>query len=199
MSPPSLILASTSRYRIKLLNRLGLIVRQMPPKADETLLPGEAPARRAARLGSLKARSIVEALGEEKDYLIVASDQVCHMQGQIYRKPGDRHTARQHLSQFSNNWVTFSTSLVLIHDSGQEVSLVEDFSLQFRELSDSSINQYLDIDQPFDCAGAIKVESAGMTLIKDTRGRDLNSVYGMPVMALVDALSSLDLGINDFR
>lgn len=48
---PSLILASTSRYRRELLSRLGLPFESVAPDVDEAALPGEAPAALAERLG----------------------------------------------------------------------------------------------------------------------------------------------------
>jgi hypothetical protein len=52
---PTLILASTSRYRRELLERLRLPFEVLAPEVDETPLPGETPAALALRLALAKA------------------------------------------------------------------------------------------------------------------------------------------------
>ena len=199
MSKPTLVLASTSRYRGALLQRYHLQAEQITPRVDEAVLPLEVPRARAARLGNAKAASVLQQVTIVKRWLIIASDQVCHMNSNIFRKPGSATIAAQHLAEFSGRWVTFSTSLVLLNHDGQHFEMVEDYRLQFRELSDVDIEEYLESDQPYDCTGAIRVESYGLSLIKNTDGRDINSVYGLPVIALFEGLRELNYPIFDIR
>ena len=56
--PTPLILASTSRYRREMLQRLRLPFEVLSPEVDETPLPGEAPAALALRLSLAKARAV---------------------------------------------------------------------------------------------------------------------------------------------
>src|SRR5882762_2973099 len=56
--PRQLVLASTSRYRRELLERLGLRFETAGPDGDESALPGEAAPETALRLSVLKARSV---------------------------------------------------------------------------------------------------------------------------------------------
>ncbi len=56
--PRQLVLASTSRYRRELLERLGLRFETAGPEGDEIALPGEAAPETALRLSVLKARSV---------------------------------------------------------------------------------------------------------------------------------------------
>ncbi|MBT4162777.1 MAG: septum formation protein Maf [Gammaproteobacteria bacterium] len=199
MNNTRLVLASTSPYRKRLLDQLGSDALQMNPNVDETSFPNETPAKLALRLGRAKAESVASRLEPGGNWLVVGSDQVCHFNGQIYSKPGDFATAALQLTQFSNHWISFSTSLVVIAGSGHDYAHVEDFEILFRSLSAETIDAYLADDQPFDCAGAIKVESLGITLLDDSRGRDINSLYGLPLMALIDAFKALGYTINNFR
>ncbi|MFB0970323.1 MAG: Maf family protein, partial [Pseudomonadales bacterium] len=43
----------------------------------------------------------------------------------------------------------------------------------------------------FDCAGSIKAEGLGIRLIEDSQGRDINTLYGLPLMLLTDLLKNL--------
>ena len=199
MNKPTLVLASASRYRKALLQQYHLQAEQIAPRVDEVVLPLEEPRARASRLGNAKAASVLQKVTAVKRWLVIASDQVCHMHSDIFHKPGSAKIAAQHLVEFRGRWVTFSTSLVMLRHDGQRFETVEDYRLQFRELSAVDIEEYLESDQPYDCTGAIRVESYGLSLIKNTAGRDINSVYGLPVIALFEGLRELNYPIFDIR
>ena len=195
---PRLILGSTSPYRKKLLASLGVTFTQMPPDTDERPNPGENAGSLALRLGASKAQSVADQLQNESNWICIGSDQVCHIEHRFYGKPGTAEQAALQLSAFSGRWVTFSTSLALIASDGQTFSAVEDYECRFRTLSSHEIDTYIKLDQPLDCAGSIKVEQAGVSLLCDTRGRDINSLYGLPLMLLSEALGSFSYSIFDF-
>lgn len=191
MTDTSLILASASPYRAAILKDLGLSFSQVPADIDESPLKDEPPTALAERLGLEKARKVASTLDPAESWLVIGSDQVCHHNGQVYGKPGDRTHAMEHLSTFSGNSVTFSTSLALVTADGRELSLVEDYECRFRNLTRAEIEQYLDLDEPWDCAGAIRIEKSAALLMESTRGRDVNALVGIPVMALREALAEL--------
>lgn len=199
MSHPKLVLASTSKYRRALLEQFNFDCEALAPEVDESLQDGETAEHRAERLGLTKTRSVAAKLPASENWLVLGSDQVCHMAGKIYRKPGSRTAAALHLAEFSNSWVTFSTSLALISSNSEEYTWVENHRLHYRQLTDLDIEEYLDLDQPYDCAGAIKVESYGLNLLQNSEGRDLNSVYGVPILALFEGLRKLNYSLNSFQ
>jgi len=91
MTPrPRLILASTSRYRRELLERLRLPFEAIAPDVDETPHPGEAPAALAQRLALAKAR--VVAL-QHPEAVVIGSDQVADLDGTSIGKPGTHERA----------------------------------------------------------------------------------------------------------
>lgn len=57
-----LILASSSRYRRELLDRLGLAYTCVSPEVDETPLAGESPVQLCARLARLKAEAVAKPI-----------------------------------------------------------------------------------------------------------------------------------------
>ena len=199
MKHPQLILGSSSPYRKQQLENLGIRFDALSPQVEESQLADEQPDTMALRLGSAKARSVADQLTADNPWIVIGSDQVCHLEDQVFGKPGSVEKAVSNLRTFSGNWVSFSTSLVLLTSDGQLIQQVETFSVHFRTLSETTIRSYIDEDQPLDCAGAIKVEAGGIALLDDTRGRDINSLYGLPVMALCDGLLSLGLSIYDFK
>ncbi|MEA3194952.1 MAG: 7-methyl-GTP pyrophosphatase, partial [Betaproteobacteria bacterium] len=80
-----LVLASSSKYRKALLERLGLAFELAAPGVDEEVLAHETPADTALRLSALKARSLQSRY---PDALIIGSDQVASSGGQRLGKPG---------------------------------------------------------------------------------------------------------------
>ncbi len=188
-----LILASTSPYRASLLSRLNVPFRQLAPSFTETYRDDEAASDCARRLARGKAQSVSGQLGQGP-WLVIGSDQVAHLSGRRFDKPGSRERAHAQLAACSGRWVAFESAIALIDHTGREDIRHEVYEIHFRELTATDIDGYLDADEPYDCAGSIRAESQGITLLRDSRGRDFNTLIGLPLMLLQDMLA--DFGIN---
>lgn len=184
------MLASTSRYRAELLERLQLRFSQIDPEFEETSRPGEDPASMCQRLAQGKA-SAVAARAPAGPWLVIGSDQVCHVDGTVFGKPGDFDTAAGQLHACAGRWVTFDTGLAVLSSDGRQVVTSEKYEVHFRPLSRETIERYLGLEQPFDCAGSIRAEALGVTLLDNSRGRDITTLLGLPLMLLQDVLASL--------
>jgi MAF protein len=182
-----LVLASTSPYRRELLGRLGLPFTSARPDADESALPGESPEALVARLAESKARSVAR---HHPEALVIGSDQVAVLDGEIIGKPGTPERAREQLARTSGRSVRFLTGLCLLDTaSGESQVLVEPFTVHFRELDAATIARYVAAEQPYDCAGSFKSEGLGITLFARLEGDDPNSLIGLPLIRLVDLLA----------
>ncbi|MBD7978825.1 MULTISPECIES: nucleoside triphosphate pyrophosphatase [Pseudomonas] len=181
-----LLLASSSPYRRELLSRLRLPFTSASPDIDENPLPGESPPQLVQRLAEQKARAL--ALSHPA-HLIIGSDQVAVLDGQIIGKPHHFESARQQLLNSSNRSLTFLTGLCLLNSSNGhcQVDCVP-FTVHFRELDEQRIERYLQIEQPYDCAGSFKAEGLGISLFRSTEGSDSTSLVGLPLIRLVDML-----------
>ena len=93
---PRLILASTSRYRAQLLDRLGLRYEVIASDIDEAAQTGEAPAALAQRLAERKAQAVASTLAST-EALVIGSDQTAALEDQVLRKPGNSATALEQL------------------------------------------------------------------------------------------------------
>ncbi|EXJ14397.1 Maf family protein [Imhoffiella purpurea] len=191
MSPtpsPALVLASTSRYRRALLEQLGLSFRTDSPEVDETPRPNEPPQVLVMRLAEAKARAVAE---RHPDALIIGSDQVACLDGDILGKPGTRDRAIAQLERASGRSVLFQTGLCLLDArSGRAQTLVEPFRVHFRSLSRARIEGYLDREQPYDCAGSFKSEGLGIALFERLEGEDPNALIGLPLIRLIPLLET---------
>ncbi len=175
----ALVLASTSRYRRELLARLRLDFEVASPDVDESPLPGEAPAALAVRLAAAKAAAI---LAQRPGAWIIGSDQVADLDGLPLGKSGGREAAIAQLRAMSGRAVTFRTALCLMRDT-QSWSAMDATTVRFRPLSDPEIARYVDMEQPFDCAGSFKSEGLGIALFEAVETCDPTALVGLPLIA----------------
>ncbi|MGO4700365.1 Maf family protein [Dyella sp. 2RAB6] len=186
MSPPRLVLGSTSRYRAELLRRLCPEFEQRSPGTDETALPGEAPTARALRLAVAKAEACAQGL---HNALVVGSDQVAELDGRMLDKPGTPEVAREQLAASSGHAVHFHTALCLFDTrSGERHVHVDHTCVQFRVLSAQEIERYIEREQPLDCAGSFKCEGLGISLFERIDNQDPSALIGLPLIALARLL-----------
>jgi len=182
-----LVLASTSRYRRALLDRLQLAYTTADPGIDETACAGESPEAMAERLARAKALAVADG---HRDAIIIGCDQVAVASGKIIGKPGNHDNAVRQLSELSGHDATFYTALC-VHDakSGRSAVRVVPYQVKFRPLDRATILRYLEREQPYDCAGSAKSEGLGIALIERLEGDDPNALIGLPLIALVDLLA----------
>lgn len=183
-----LILGSSSPFRRELLDRLGLDYECDSPEIDESRLDGESAEALVVRLAEAKARAVVE---RHANALIIGSDQVAVLGEQILGKPGSHDKAVEQLKQASAQFVTFHTGLCL-YDSRNDTSQIVHvpFAVQFRKLTDSQIEHYLQREQPYNCAGSFKSEGLGIALFERMQGEDPNALIGLPLIRLVSMLET---------
>ncbi|WP_116364167.1 Maf family protein [Parahaliea mediterranea] len=181
----NLILASTSRYRQRLLERLQLPFTCVAPHTDEGHLPGEAPAPLAARLAHAKAAAVASL---HPDALVIGSDQVASLDGALLGKPGSHRQATAQLEACSGKTLHFYTAVSLL-GPGIDKTHTEPFTVDFRPLTRQEIESYLKKDTPYDCAGNFKWESLGIALFERLHGNDPTSLEGLPLIALCRLLA----------
>lgn len=178
MSQP-LILASTSRYRRALLERLRVPFDVISPEVDETALPGETPPQLATRLALAKARAVARA---HPDAWVIGSDQVADLDGEAIGKPGTHARAVAQLERMSARVVVFQTALAVVRGEHAGEALVP-VTVRFRRLDAASIETYLRLEQPYDCAGSAKSEGLGIALLDAIESDDPTSLVGLPLIA----------------
>ena len=179
---PGLILASTSRYRQQLLNRLRLPFETRSPGLDEATLPDEAPALRAARLALAKARAVALSL---PDRVVIGADQVAACEGRILDKPGDAAQARVQLRHQSGRSVEFYSAVAVVCLQRDYCEQILDLTtVRLRALSEAEIEAYIRADEPFDCAGALRSESLGLSLCERIESDDPTGLIGLPLIRL---------------
>lgn len=188
---PKLILASTSRYRRELLARLRLPFEVLPPEVDETPQRGEMPCTLAMRLAREKARAVAKT---HPQAVVIGADQVADLDGKALGKPGDRERATAQLRTLSGQRVVFHTALSVVRaDIEYERSLLAPVTVRFRHLSDAEIDRYLELEQPFDCAGSARSEALGIALLEEILSDDPTALVGLPLIRTAQLLREAGL------
>lgn len=188
--PLPILLASSSPYRKQLLDKLQLPFTCASPNIDESVLKDESPESYVQRLAINKAKALASTYS---NHIIIGSDQCAVLEDKeqtlILGKPHSIDNAINQLSQASGKAVSFLTGLCVYNSASQkQLSLVEPFTVHFRDLTAQQIERYIQQEMPLDCAGSFKSEGLGIRLFKALEGRDPNSLVGLPLIALIDLL-----------
>ncbi|HEX4508930.1 MAG TPA: Maf family nucleotide pyrophosphatase [Burkholderiaceae bacterium] len=188
---PLLILASTSRYRRELLERLRLPFEAVAPDVDETPFPGESPALLAERLALAKAAAIAQRRPEA---IVIGSDQVADVDGSAIGKPGTHARAIAQLRAMSGRSIVFHTAVAVIRPSTSFSQVRRAaVTVHFRDLADDEIEAYLRADTPYDCAGSAKSETLGITLLRAIESDDPTALVGLPLIRTTELLRAAGL------
>ncbi len=188
-----IVLASTSPYRRELLQRLRLAFDVLAPRVDEAALPAEAPRATALRLARAKAD---EVAARAADAVVIGSDQVADVDGVALSKPGSHEAALAQLERMQGRAIVFHTALAVV-DAARGQAFVDcvPTTVRFRRLPRSALEAYLHAEQPYDCAGAAKIEGLGIALVAAVESDDPTALLGLPLIRLTAMLEELGVRI----
>lgn len=187
--PPPLILASTSRYRRELLERLGLAFVQVAPEVDEDAIKNEGlPPRRVAEI--LAQRKAAAVAARHPGAVVIGSDQLVADGATVIGKAGSRERAEAQLRGLRGRSHELVTAVHVIHPGGAEHHLTI-ATLAMRPLGDDAIARYVAADDPVDCAGSYKLERRGIALFSAIACDDHSAIIGLPLIWLAGVLAGL--------
>ncbi|MCX6131463.1 MAG: Maf family protein [Proteobacteria bacterium] len=191
-----LILASTSPFRLALLEKAGLLVSGQAPDTDEDLIQAPDPSRLALQRANAKALSL---RGFSEEVLVIGADQVLEFDGKAYGKASSAEEARTRLQEFSGqiHRLHSAYSLAFYAADGGAPRLLQSriitATLGMRELSLVEIDGYIKSGEWKGCAGCYQYENMGAQLFDWVDG-DHTTIIGLPILALLKDLRRL--GIN---
>ncbi|MGD8276584.1 MAG: nucleoside triphosphate pyrophosphatase [Gemmatimonadota bacterium] len=193
VTDPPLILASRSPRRAQLLAMLGLRYEAVPADIDETFRPGEEPGAHAERLAREKAAAVAAV---RPSAIVVGSDTVVVVEGDLLGKPGDETEAIEMLLRLAGRDHTVATG-VAVARNGALLSAVERVRVRFRPFDRATAAAYVATGEPADKAGAYGIQGFGGALVERIDG-DFFAVMGLPVCRLILLLAELGFRY-DFR
>jgi septum formation protein len=188
MTALRVILASQSPRRRELLTLVGITHDVRPADIDETYLPGERPGEHAERLARRKAEVIA---AREPGALVIGSDTIVVVDGDVLGKPVDEREAARMLARLGGRSHTVITALAVAW-RGETHSAVEEVGVTFHPLTAAEIAAYIATGEPMDKAGAYGIQGYGATLVARVDG-DYFAVMGLSLQLLIRVLRSLGI------
>lgn len=198
----SLILASASPSRAKLLRDAGIMHRVLVSDVDEDAATAAAGPLTPAETSLLLARAKAEAVAASvPDGLVLGCDSVFELDGVPYGKPWEPCVARERWRRMRGRSGVLHTGhwLVSRHDAGTPVGHGEVTSavVRFEDVSDAEIDAYVATGEPLQVAGAFTIDGLAGAFIAGVDG-DPHTVVGLSISTLRRLLSQLGFSITDF-
>jgi len=191
--PTELILASTSKYRRQLLERLGIPFTCEAPGVDESIAKRElgAPAAIVRELARQKADAVAV---RHPRAIVVGSDQGACIDGTMLDKPGTVAAACAQLERLQGRTHELLTAVAIAH-GGTRIEFTDVTRLGMRALSRDEIERYVAADRPLDCAGSYKIEGLGIALFERVDCADQTAIMGLPLLRLCHELRGLGFAL----
>lgn len=188
-SAPPIVLASSSRYRRELLERLLDDFQSVAPDRDETPRAGESPRQLVRRLARSKAEAVAEG---NPAALVIGADQVAALDSRVLGKPGSHRKAVEQLLHSSGKTLAFLTAACVLDPVSRQLHEHTDRTqVRFRRFDRALAESYLRRDEPYDCAGSFRIEGAGVVLFESVTSEDPTALVGLPMIWLAGVLQEL--------
>lgn len=197
VSEKPLILASGSVYRAGLLAEAGIDFEIDPPDVDERaldyLLETSGPDLLAIRLALLKARDVA---ARYQDRWILAGDQVAVLDAPagstketmvlLTKQPNARDAVIQLMSMSATVHQLVGGIVLLESRTGRVLVGLDHQIVEMRKYSEETARNYVTKFEPFDTAGAYRLEDQeqldpGDKLVERVSGESPTGVLGLPI------------------
>jgi len=192
---PTIILASTSPFRRRLLENAGLTIKPEAPNVDERAL--EAPLAGTGVTPDEVALILAEAKAAEvstryPDSWVIGGDQTLSLEDRIFHKPKDMEDARRHLLALSGKMHLLNSAVVLARGGEAVWTHVSIASMTMRPLDPAFIGRHLARvgDKALTSVGAYQIEGEGIQLFEKIEG-DYFTIVGVPLLPLLAKLREL--------
>ncbi len=180
-----LILASGSPRRKQLLGFLKIPFEVQTADIEE-VSNLETPEEQACDISEQKGRAVFKKISEE-NALIISSDTMVILEGEIYGKPENRDNAREMLKKLSGKTHDVVTAVSFIDSSGEAFSFFDKTQVSFNEIDPVILEEYLDTEDSLDKAGAYGIQGPSLTFISRIEG-SYSNVVGFPLEKVIQKL-----------
>ncbi|MBB6451923.1 septum formation protein [Salirhabdus euzebyi] len=182
-----LVLASSSPRRQSLLKQVNIPFILRKQDVDESIITTQNPTEAVKQLAVLKGESV--SLHDNE--VILTADTVVSFQGSIFGKPQNKDDAFDMLTKLSGNIHEVYTG-VMIRSENNKTVFIEKTEVEFWDLNEQEIMDYISTRDPFDKAGSYGIQSRGALLVKRIIG-DYFNVVGLPIGRLVRELKKYSI------
>lgn len=196
MKQKMLILASSSPRRQELIQYLELPVQICASEVNEETEEGLSPVDVVETLSFRKAEAVLKRLKTDgMTGIIVGSDTIVELDGQILGKPKDTTDAVRMLKDLEGKQHQVFTGVACIDiESGHSIVKHRVTKVTMKALNDTKIKRYVETGEPFDKAGSYGIQGKGSFIIESIEGCYFN-VVGLPLSLLSDMLEEMGMEI----
>ncbi|MFY0543454.1 Maf family protein [Brevibacillus sp. H7] len=188
----TLILASSSPRRRELLQGLGLAFTVMTSDVDETTSPELTPAEVVEQLALRKAGAVAKKVS---DGIVLGSDTIVVLDGQILGKPADEADAFRMLASLQGREHTVFSGVALVDAATGRTEVAHNATkVQVRSMTEQEIKAYIATGEPMDKAGSYAIQGIGATIVEGIVG-DYFTVVGLPLHLTAQLLSRFGMSI----
>ncbi len=178
------ILGSSSPRRRDILNKVGIPHEVVVSNCEETYT-SKVPCDIVKELADLKALDVASIV-KGQDVLIIAADTLVAKDDKVLGKPRDKEDAFSMLSMLSAGVHQVYTGVSVIYGE-IHLNFYEETLVEFDEMSDEDILEYIETGEPMDKAGAYAIQGICSKYIKGIKG-DYNNVVGLPICRIISEL-----------
>ena len=185
-----ILLASKSPTRAKLLENAGIKFQAVGHGVNEEEVKLTMSSFKsnevAVKLSELKA---LKTSSSNPNALVIGSDQVLDLEGEMFSKAPDREAAIEQLKTLNGKEHTLITSTVVAKNNSIVWRHLEESKMKMRELDEKEILKYVsEIDEEtLNVVGVYAIEKEGIKLFKSFNG-DIFSIQGLSMLPLVQFL-----------
>ena len=191
----SIILASQSEVRRKILQDNGIKCFSEPPKVDEDIVKesllkeGSNPEFISKNLAELKANKISAKF---PDKIVIGADSVIDLDGKIISKPKDRNDALEILKKLNGKKHYLISSVCISRNGGMIWNHTDKAELIMKNFSIAELSDYLSkiSDKNLYSYNVYQIEGQGKNLFEEING-DKNTIMGLPILEIKKYLDNI--------
>ena len=188
---PKIVLASTSRSRLRLLRSVGLepIVIGSNVDEEDPTYAAMTPREMVIALAIVKAHTVAKEISEPA--IVIGCDSTFEFEGESLGKPLTAANAIARAKTLSGKTGILHTGHCIIDTAkGIEVSDVASTPVKFVSMSDDEIESYVATGEPLNVAGGFTLDGLSAPFIEGIHG-DPSNVIGLSLPLLRNAIRSL--------
>jgi septum formation protein len=181
-----IILASTSFIRKKILKDLNIDFTAIAPIFDEEEAKNDIGNFNIYDQVNFLAKNKALSISKEyKENIVIGSDQICELDGEIISKSKNREEAIWQLQKLNGKKHIQNNAIFIYQNSRIIASHYEIATLKMKNFTEQEIIDYVDLDQSWLSAGSYKFEENGHKLFSEIIGRK-NCILGFAIDNMIE-------------
>ena len=174
-----IILASASPRRRELMAHISTNFQVIPSNVEEIVPENISPLEQAEYLALIKAKDIAKDYPEN---IVIGADTCVIAENMVLGKPKDKADAKKMLNMLSSKVHQVVTGCAICNGE-KTVSFSNITDVEFYDLSQEEIEDYINTDEPYDKAGGYGIQGKAAIFVKAIKG-DYFNVVGFPIAQL---------------